>query len=141
MKSLLGPLAERVIHVISRDYDRSEGMAAYIAENGVEDYVILDDRPDWFALGTPRLVVCDFQTGIDNENVLARLLDWLKSSGSAGTTRRSKNGHCNSLEVSAPRPSATHPSGSYNKVSCFQPVLPSLSECRPRRRSECPDHT
>jgi hypothetical protein len=91
VKSLLGPLAERVVHVISRDYDRAEGVAAYIAENGIEDYVILDDRPDWFAPETPRLVVCDSETGVDDENVRARLLDWLKSGDSAATTRRSKN--------------------------------------------------
>jgi hypothetical protein len=91
VKSLLGPLAGRVVHVISRDYDRSEGVAAYIAENGVEDYVILDDRPDWFAPGTPRLVVCDSETGIDNENVRARLLDWLKSGDSTAIPRTSKN--------------------------------------------------
>jgi hypothetical protein len=80
VKSLLGPLADRVIHVISREYDRGEGVAAYISENKIVDYVILDDRPDWFAPGTPRLVVCDPETGISNEQVRAQLLEWLKSS-------------------------------------------------------------
>ena len=77
VKSLLGPLAARVVHVISRDYDRSEGVAAYIAENGVEDYIILDDRPDWFAPCTPRLVVCDSETGIYDNGVQVQLLEWL----------------------------------------------------------------
>ena len=91
VKSLLGPLAERVVHVISRDYDRSDGVAAFVAENRVEDYIILDDRADWFAPGTPRLVVCDSETGIYNEHVRARLLEWLESSDSAAMTRHSKN--------------------------------------------------
>ena len=80
VKSLLGPLAERVVHVVSREYDRGEGVAAYIEGNGIENYVILDDRPDWFAPGTPRLVVCDSETGIYNELVRAQLLEWLESS-------------------------------------------------------------
>jgi hypothetical protein len=79
VKSLLGPLADRVVHVISRDYDRGDGVAAYIAENGVEDYVILDDRPDWFAPGTQRLVVCDSESGICDAGVREQLLAWLKN--------------------------------------------------------------
>lgn len=79
VKLLLGPLAERVIHVISQEYDRSDGIAAYIEEHGVEDYVILDDRPDWFAYGTPRLVVCDSETGISDDSVREQLLRWLEN--------------------------------------------------------------
>lgn len=78
VKSLLGPLAERVVHVISRDYDRSEGVAAYIAEKGLDNYVILDDRPDWFPSGTPALIACDSETGVYDEKIRAQLLDWLK---------------------------------------------------------------
>lgn len=79
VKSLLGPLAERVVHVISQEYDRGDGIAAYIEEHGVEDYVILDDRPDWFAPDTPRLIVCDSETGIYNEQVRTQLLEWLNT--------------------------------------------------------------
>jgi hypothetical protein len=79
VKSLLGPLAERVIHVISGEYDRDNGIAAYIAENKVEDYVILDDRPDWFAPDTSGLIVCDSETGIYDERVQIQLIDWLKN--------------------------------------------------------------
>jgi hypothetical protein len=79
VKSLLGPLAERVVHVISQDYDRGDGIAAYIDEHEVEDYVILDDRPDWFAPGTPRLVVCDSETGICDDSVREQLLQWLEN--------------------------------------------------------------
>lgn len=77
VKSLLGPLAERVVHVISQEYDRGDGIAAYIEEHGIEDYVILDDRPDWFAPNTLRLIVCDSETGIYHEQVRAQLLEWL----------------------------------------------------------------
>jgi hypothetical protein len=75
--ALLGPLAERVIHVISREYDRGDGVVAYLAENEVEDYIILDDRPDWFPLGTPGLVACDSETGIYDEHVRLQLMEWL----------------------------------------------------------------
>jgi hypothetical protein len=81
VKSLLGPLSERVVHVISREYDRSNGIAAYIAENGVDDYIILDDRPDWFAPGTLGLVGCDSETGIYDERVRMQLIDWLEKGG------------------------------------------------------------
>jgi hypothetical protein len=81
VKSLLGPLAERVIHVISRDYDRGDGIAAYIAEHGVEDYIILDDHPEWFPPGTPRILVCDSEAGIYDEQVRAQLLEWLNRGG------------------------------------------------------------
>lgn len=77
VRSFLGPLSERVVHVIPREYDRSEGVAAYIAENGVENYIILDDHPDRFAPGTPGLVVCDSETGIYDERVRVQLMDWL----------------------------------------------------------------
>lgn len=77
VKSLLGPLAERVVHVISEEYDRGDGIAAYIEEHGIEDYVILDDRPDWFAPDTPRLIVCDSEAGIYDKDVQAQLLEWL----------------------------------------------------------------
>lgn len=79
VKLLVGPLAERVVHVISRDYDRGDGIAAYIEEHGVEDYIILDDRPDWFAPGTQRLVVCNSETGVCDEGVRRQLLAWLKN--------------------------------------------------------------
>lgn len=77
VKSLLGLLAERVVHVISRNYDRDDGIVAYIGEHGTEDYLILDDRPDWFAPGTPNIVVCDSETGIYDEGVRKQLLAWL----------------------------------------------------------------
>ncbi|MBV0881903.1 hypothetical protein KTQ42_21740 [Noviherbaspirillum sp. L7-7A] len=79
VKFLLGPLAERVVHVISRNYDRGDGVAAYIADNEIEDYVIIDDRPDWFAPDTPKIIVCDSETGIYNEHVRAQLIEWLKT--------------------------------------------------------------
>lgn len=79
VKLLLGPLAERVVHVISREYDRGEGIAAYVEEHGVEDYVILDDRPDWFAPGTLRLLACDSETGISDDSVRGQLLRWLEN--------------------------------------------------------------
>jgi hypothetical protein len=79
VKALLGPLAERVIHVIFRQYDRGAGIAAYIEEHEIEDYVILDDRPDWFAPGTPRIVIYDPETGIYDEGVQEQLLAWLKT--------------------------------------------------------------
>jgi len=79
VKALLGPLAERVIHVISPEYDRGDGIAAYIEEHEIVDYVILDDRPDWFAPGTSRLVVCDSETGIYDVGVQEQLLAWLET--------------------------------------------------------------
>jgi len=79
VKALLGPLAERVIHVISPEYDRGDGIAAYIEEHEIVDYVILDDRPDWFAPGTSRLVVCDSETGIYDVGVQEKLLAWLET--------------------------------------------------------------
>lgn len=84
VKSLLGPLGERVIHVISREYDRGDGIAAYIEQHGVEDYLILDDRPDWFAPDTPKLVACDSETGISDECVRAQLLEWLETGPTPG---------------------------------------------------------
>lgn len=79
VKSLLGLLAERVVHVISREYDCSEGVAAYIAKKGLDNYVILDDRPDWFPSGTPALIACDSETGVYDKKIRAQLLDWLKN--------------------------------------------------------------
>lgn len=79
VKSLLGPLTERVISVIPREYERSEGVAAYIAEKSVEDYIILDDRPDWFPPNTPRIIVCDPETGIYDKHVREQLTEWLIS--------------------------------------------------------------
>ena len=79
VKALIGPLAKRVIHVISRDYDRGDGIAAYVKAHGIADYIILDDRPDWFAPGTPRLVVCDSETGIDDKGVQAQIFAWLET--------------------------------------------------------------
>ena len=45
----------------------------------IVNYVILDDRPDWFAPGTSRLVVCDSETGIYDKGVQEQLLAWLET--------------------------------------------------------------
>jgi hypothetical protein len=77
VKSLLGPLSERVIHIISRAYDRGAGIAAYVAEHQLKDYLILDDHPECFPTGMPGLVICDSEIGIYDQQVRSRLLNWL----------------------------------------------------------------
>jgi hypothetical protein len=79
VRALVGPLGERIVHIISREYDRADGIAAYIAENRVTDYVILDDRPECFPPATPGLIVCDSENGVYDEHVRSQLQNWLNN--------------------------------------------------------------
>jgi hypothetical protein len=77
VKSLLGPLADRVVHVVAREYERADGVATYIADNGISEYIILDDHPEDFVPGTLGLVVCNSEMGVYDKDLRKQLSNWL----------------------------------------------------------------
>ncbi|MFC7518290.1 HAD domain-containing protein [Herbaspirillum sp. GCM10030257] len=77
VRELLGPLAARYIGAISREYDRADGIVAYVEKHHISDYRILDDHPECFPNGTTTLIHCDSETGVYGSQVRIQLKNWL----------------------------------------------------------------
>ena len=82
LRSMLGPLAPRVVGVTSAALDREQSILAWLHQHEVDErgVIALDDQPELFQRLLPRLVTCDESLGLAAPAAQARLRELLAAS-------------------------------------------------------------
>jgi len=79
LRSVLGPLAPRVVGVTPAALDRELSILAWLRQHGLDERAViaLDDQPELFQRLLPQLVTCDESLGLAAPAAQARLRDLL----------------------------------------------------------------
>lgn len=79
LRSVLGPLAPRLVGVTSAALDRELSILAWLRQHGLDEraVVVLDDEPELFKRLVPRLVTCDQSLGLAAPAARSRLRELL----------------------------------------------------------------
>lgn len=83
LEELLSPIAPRYAGALQpRMTQRDEAIKAWLAQNNITDFAVLDDVPRFFSgylSQWPQLIVCNAALGIADFHVQQRLQAWLNS--------------------------------------------------------------
>lgn len=79
LRSVLGPLAPRVVGATPATLDRELSILAWLRQHGQDEraVVVLDDEPALFQRLLPRLITCDQSQGLAAPAALSRLRELL----------------------------------------------------------------
>ncbi len=58
---------------VTEGRERHQSILNYVCMNNVDRFAVLDDSPEAFPEGWPKLIVCDSQRGINDAGVLAKV--------------------------------------------------------------------
>ena len=66
---------------VTEGRERHQSILNYICMNDVQRFAVLDDSPEAFPEGWPNLIVCDSQCGINDDEVLAKICQFVAATG------------------------------------------------------------